>query len=366
MLVRAIPEAASRRSRTFQNFWMAFVEWMLYLYNLRFCTHYDYLSFTMSIAQMDWNLVRLYVDVVEAGSLSEAARRRGITRSGVSQRLRRLEQDMGAQLLRRTTRNLQTTEIGQSLYEHGRRIAMQFEAARHDVESLGKSVSGLVRLSLPPGIGATHIAPALLTFAEENPSLSLNVTFNNRLIDMIDSNVDIALRIVNQPPEDLVARELCSLRWQLYCTPRYRDEAGPLEHPSDLERVAFLTSLGARKISLTFVSPGETAKVALTPRFTSENVEFLRACMLRHMGVAMLPEYVVRDAMASGECVRLLPRFSCAELDSKFFILTMPNRFPTPAMNAVIELLRETVCTVIGKEAPTGGDLSEIEAPFLQ
>jgi DNA-binding transcriptional LysR family regulator len=293
--------------------------------------------------------MRLFVEVVDAGSMSEAAKRRGITRSSVSQRLRQLEHEMQAQLLRRTTRKLRPTEIGQTLYEHGRQIAYQFEAARHDVESLGKTLSGVIRVSVPTGIGHSHVAPALIKFADQHENLSLNLTFNNRLVDMIDADIDVALRIMKYlPADDLIAREICDVHWQFYCTPQYLEKFGPLETSADLQRCAFLTSFGRRRVDLSLIHKGGTDAVSLTPRFVSESIMFLRECMLQHMGVAMLSPYTARDLELGGQIVRVLPDHYCPDYDSKMFIITMPNRFPTPAMNAVISLLRETVLEAVG------------------
>jgi DNA-binding transcriptional LysR family regulator len=303
-------------------------------------------------AFLDWNLVRLFVEVVEAGSIAEAARRRGLTRSSVSQRLSQLEQELQAQLLRRTTRQLKPTEIGQTLYEYGRQIAYQFEAAQHDVQSLGTTLGGLVRVSVPPGIGHSYIQPALIEFAAQHPELSLNITFNNRLGDLVDADIDIALRIMQSPPEDLVARELCQVYWQLYCTPRYLQLCGPVNAPDDLRRAAFLTTFGARRTELSFVKDEKAVSVTLAPHLVSESVAFLREAMLGDLGVALLSHYVVRDLLAQGQVVRLLADYQCTMYRGKFYILTVPNRFPTPAMKAVINLLRSTVADAMGTDVP--------------
>jgi DNA-binding transcriptional LysR family regulator len=286
---------------------------------------------------MDWNLIRLFVEIVEAGSMSEVARRRGITRSSVSQRLSLLEHE---------------TEIGRTLFEHGRQIAYQFEAARQDVQSLGTTLRGFVRVSVPPGIGHSHIQPALIAFAGQHPELSLNVTFNNRVIDLIAADVDIALCVTPRPPDDVVARELYDIGWQLYCTPGYLEQFGPLETPEDLQRAAFLTTFWSRRVDLSLVRGDEAISVALTPRLVSESVAFLRDCMLQNLGVAQLSHYILRDLLAEGRVVRVLPGFRLKAYDSKIFILTMPNRFHTPAMNAVIEVLRLAVTDAIGTDTP--------------
>ena len=301
---------------------------------------------------MDWNLIGIFVDVVEAGSMSEAARRRGVTRSSISQRLAQLEQDMQVQLLRRTTRRLRPTEIGQALYEHGRQIAYQLDAARHEVRTLGATLSGLVRVSVPPGIGYSHIQPALIAFAASHPELALNVTFNNRLVDLVDANVDVALRIMTRLPEDVVAQELCPVRWQLYCTPRYLAQHGPIETPQDLQRVALLTTFGTRRVELPLLRGNEKVTVTMTPRLVSESVALLREAVLADLGVAQLSHYIVRDLLAEGKVVRVLPGFRCTTYDSRIFILTLPNRFPTPALNAVIDLLVDTVRRAIDTDTP--------------
>jgi DNA-binding transcriptional LysR family regulator len=297
---------------------------------------------------MDWNLVRLFVEVVDAGSMSEAARRRGITRSSISQRLAQLEQQVGAQLLRRTTRQLKVTEIGRTLYEHGRQVSWQFETARHDIETLGKTLSGLVRVSVPPTVGQTYIAPALAAFAQEHPTLTLNVAFNNRLTDLIDADVDIALRILPRAPDDMVARELSTVHWRFFCTRAYIDRFGPLDSIEDLARADFLTTTGSRRIEMPLISSKERVKVTLNPRISSENAAFIRDCMQRDYGVAMLPNFMTRDLVAGGTVVPVLPQYRCPDYDSKFFILTVSDRFPTPAMSAVIDLLREAVAEVMG------------------
>lgn len=292
---------------------------------------------------MDWNLVQLFVEIVDAGSLSEAARRRGITRSGISQRLKQLEQQASAQLLRRTTRDLQPTEIGLTLYEHGKRIAYQFEAANHEMQSLGKTLAGLVRVSVPPGIGQTLIAPALIAFGKTHPDLNLQIIFNNRLSNLIEAGVDIALQITNSPPQDRVARELCDVRWRFYSTPQYLATLGGCDTLDDLGRAAFLSTTGGRKAEIELISAGRTVTVILAPKFVSENVLFLRECTRQHMGISLLPHYIASDLLNEGAFVHVLPEFGNKRLGGKFFILTMPNHFPTAATEAVISLLRDIV-----------------------
>lgn len=124
---------------------------------------------------MDLNLIQAFVDIVEAGNLSEAGRRRGVTRSQVSRQLRELEHQAGAQLLRRTTRRLELTEAGRALYQHGLRILQEVASAQAEIDSLGTTLRGHVRVSVPTGLGDTFLAPLLLEFTGRHPGISLRV-----------------------------------------------------------------------------------------------------------------------------------------------------------------------------------------------
>lgn len=302
---------------------------------------------------MDWDLVQLFVEVVEAGTMSEAARRRRLTRSAVSQRLKLLEKQVDAQLLRRTTRELKPTDIGQTLYEYGRRIALQFEAAQYEVVARTKKLSGRIRISVPFGIGLMFISPLLRRFAIEHPDVSLRVMFNNRLASLIEADIDIAIKVASEVPEDVVAREVSTLRWHFYCTPAYRARLGACTQPADLEQVGFLSPHEGRKVVLALhhsTSP-EPVSVTLTPRVTSENTVFLLECALEDMGVALLPVYVARKALAQGRLVRVLPEHHSEHNGARVWIVTLPNRYPTPAAQALIELLKQELPGCIREES---------------
>lgn len=300
---------------------------------------------------MDWDLVQLFVDVIDAGSMSEAARRRGVTRSGISQQLKRLEKQANAQLLRRTTRDLEPTDVGLTLYEHGKRIALQFQAAQLEVAALGGTVAGLVRIRVPPAIGQRSLAPALIEFARANPAVNLRVTFNNRFRNLIEAGIDIAVMIGNEPPEDTVCRDLGPIRWQLFCTPRYLASLQQMTQPEDLAAASFLSRSEGRKVDLELVSRERRVQVTLTPRFTSENVIFLQTCALADMGITLLPAYMAHDLVAAGQLVQVLPEYSSVGVDNRVLILTVPNRYPSRATQAVIDVLRKTLRAVVAESS---------------
>ena len=184
----------------------------------------------------------LLVDILDAGSLSEAARRLNMSRANVSYRLKQFEQQLGAQLVRRTTRQLQPTEMGLRLYEHGRRIRQELAAARDAVTTLGQSLQGRVRLSLPSGYGQMVMSPWLLDFKRAHPGIVLDVAFENRVTDLLRDEVDIAVRVMSNPPDSLVARDMGPVHY-VACAHRSHVQAHGLPRTlDDLGRAPIITS----------------------------------------------------------------------------------------------------------------------------
>ena len=165
---------------------------------------------------MDLHALTLLVEILDAGNLSEAARRLKMSRANVSYHLSAFERAVGLQLVRRTTRRIEPTEIGLQLYEHGRKIRNELEAARESVATLGQSLQGRVRLSVPSGYGQMVMSPWLIDFKRAYPGIVLDVAFENRVVDLLRDEVDIAVRVMSDPPDHLVARDMgMSGQWLL-------------------------------------------------------------------------------------------------------------------------------------------------------
>lgn len=289
---------------------------------------------------MDWDLVQMFVEVVDAGSLSEASRRRGVTRSAYSQRLKLLEQQLNTQLLRRTTRKVELTDAGFRLYAHGSRMAQEFDAACSEIAEFETTLSGQVRISVPLGLGEKYLNEVLIRFARQHPNIALRVLFNNRVTDLAESEIDIAVKITSEPPLDVVAREISAIQWHFYCTPAYRVALARCNEPEDLADAAFLSPKEGRSVTFELVSASRSVSLRVLPRLASERLPFLLECALAGMGVALLPSYMTREVVAIGALERVLPEYESNFLGAKLFILTTPNRYPSPAAQALIELLK--------------------------
>ncbi len=293
---------------------------------------------------MDLNLIHLFITIVDAGSMSEAARRLSITRSHVSRRLQLLERTLGNQLIRRTTRSIDLTSDGLTLYEHGRRMMDELEVARARLQESHEQPSGHVRVSIPTGLAEAGLSDALLAFAQAHPGLTLRLYLSNRVADLVDAEIDVALRVLTDPPPHYVAREVCEVTWHLCCSPAYRDQAGGIHTPEDLARCNLLCLPASRRgLVMTLWRQARTWNVPLHPVLESEDFPFLARAAKAGSGVALLPLYLVRDDLRAGKLCQVLSDYTVQSPGSTLFVLTNPNPYPNSATRALVAFLQRAV-----------------------
>lgn len=295
---------------------------------------------------MNLNLVSMFVEIVDTRSLSAAARRLGMTRSNISHQLKLLEREAGAQLLRRSTRSLELTQAGQLLYEYGQRVMADLSLTRASIDSLGQSLRGHVRLSVPTGFGRMFAGEMLLEFARSHPGISLNVSFNNRIHDLIAAEVDVALKITLNPPMDCVAKKLCAIDWRLFASADYLARHGTPAVPADLEGHALVASpYPGRKVTLTLANrqhPADLQSVVLNTSLQSDDFPLLAEAVSAGMGIGLLPAYVAHTP-AHAEIQAILQDYKVADLGGFLYLLTLPNRYPSPSTRALMDFLSEKI-----------------------
>lgn len=289
---------------------------------------------------VDLPSLSLLVEILDAGNLSEAARRLKMSRANVSYHLKRFERELGQQLVRRTTRQLQATEVGLRLYEHGRKIRQELEAAREAVASLGQTLQGRVRLSVPSGYGQLVMAPWLIDFKRAYPGIVLDVAFENRVVDLLRDEVDIAVRVMSEAPDHLVARDMGPLHYVACASAAYAGEHGLPLQLGDLASAPVVTSaVVGRALRLSAELDGERHEVPLQPTLTSENFLFLREAIVAGLGVGIVPDYVVQAQLASGEVVHALGAWKLSIFGMRMKMLYMPNRLHTRAASTFIDFV---------------------------
>lgn len=289
---------------------------------------------------MDLKSLTLLVEIIDAGNLSEAARRLKVSRANISYHLSRLEQSIGLQLVRRTTRRIEPTEIGLRLYEHGRAIRNELMAAQESISSLGQSLQGRVRLSVPSGYGQWVMADWLLDFKRQYPGIVLDVMFENRVEDLMRDEVDIAVRVMSEPPQNLVARDMGVLRYVACVSAAYAREHGVPGQLSDLRTAPLITAaVVGRQLRVAAYLDDERHEVLLEPTLISENFLFLRQAVLAGLGVGLVPDYLVQDDVRQGTLVTALDAWRLSIFGTNMYMLYMPDHHHTRATSTFIDFM---------------------------
>src|SRR5690349_9332152 len=291
---------------------------------------------------MDVNALTLLVEILDSGNLSEAARRLKMTRANVSYHLNQMERSIGQQLVRRTTRRVEATEVGLRLYEHGKTIRNELLAARESIATLGRSLQGRVRLSVPSGYGQLVMSHWLIDFKRLYPGIVLDVVFENRVEDLIRDEVDIAVRVMSEPPQSLVARDMGSMRYVVCASSEYAASHGM---PADLGalRTAPLiaSAVVSRQLRVTAYLGTEQHELIVEPTLISENYLFLRQAVLAGLGVGLVPDYVLQQDVDRGDVVTALPAWNLSIFGSRMYLLYMPNRHHTLAASTYTDHILE-------------------------
>lgn len=225
--------------------------------------------------QLDLNLLRLFVSFAECQTITEAARRHGMTRSNASQRLKALEQTLGAQLIRRTTRHLELTQAGHVLYRHSLKVLSEVRTAVAVIDGLGDRVRGDIRIRVPTGFGHLHMSKLLLEFGRTYPDVTMRVLINDHIDDVVSAEVDVAIKITSSPPEDHVARKVCDIRWYLCAAPSLFEGVERPKTVDDLLQHDLLTpaSFGPR-FPLRLRHVDDTLSITVSPRLQSGDYPF--------------------------------------------------------------------------------------------
>jgi len=289
---------------------------------------------------VELSALTLLVEILDSGNLSQAARKLKMTRANVSYHLSQLERSVGVQLVRRTTRRVEPTEVGLRLYQHGLSIRNELLAAHETVATLGRGLQGRVRVSVPSGYGQMVMGQWLIEFKRLYPGIVLDVRFENRVGDLVSEEIDIAVRVMAEPPQTLIARDLGAVRYIACASRAYAESAGLPKELEELRAAPLITSaVIGRQLRLSAYRGSERQEVTLEPTMISEHFPFLREAVLAGLGVGIVPDYVVQDAVNSGQIVTALDAWRLSIFGTQMYLLFMPDRHQTRAARTLIDYL---------------------------
>jgi DNA-binding transcriptional LysR family regulator len=278
----------------------------------------------------DFEALAIFAKVVELRSFAAAASELALSKATVSKAVTRLEQRLGARLFNRTSRRLALTDAGQKLSGRAARLLVDGEAAEN--EALAQSVAprGLVRLAVPMTFGVKAVAPILPDFLAKYPDIAIDLHLSDAMVDLIGDGFDAGLRIASLPDSSLIARRLCAMPRHTVASPIYLKRYGRPTHPMHLAQhrclgYSYLSTPGVWHYTN---SAGEQASVRPGGPLRVNNGEALMPALLAGLGIADLPDFIVSDAIASGEVEVILKDWK--QTEGAVHLLTPPGG-PRPA-----------------------------------
>jgi DNA-binding transcriptional LysR family regulator len=282
--------------------------------------------------------IRAFVSVAEEGGFSAAARELGLSKSAASRQIAALEDELGAQLLKRSTRSVKLTDSGYAYLERCRTLLADLEEADQAVAALQNEPAGLLKINAPMSFGVTHAAPAVAEFMARYPELQVALILNDRFVDPYDEGFDVTLRIGALEDSSLAARKLAQIEMGLYASPAYLEKHGRPRGPDDLKSHAAL-HYGRPSSQAAWTLRGGREPVSIRYRLCSNNGDALRAAAVAGLGIALIPAFLVRDEVRNGRLVALLDGFEPKPVD--LYAIYPPTRFLAAKVRLFIDFLAE-------------------------
>lgn len=253
------------------------------------------------------NDMALFVEVMNARSFRRAAAKLGMPNSTLSRRISILEKAIGLRLLHRTTRKIEPTEAGQLYYERSKRIVDEARLAHEQLGAMLEQPTGVLRVSLPVDFGTLYLTPIIADFAQHYPGITFEFDLTPRRVDLVSEPFDVAIRMGKLEDSGLIARLIGRHSRYVYASPGYIESSGEPATPADL---ADRECICMPRNAIWNLHQGlNKVDIDVRGRFTLNSVGMMRALAVNHQGIALLPEKIVAEDLASDRLRRILPEW---------------------------------------------------------
>jgi LysR family transcriptional regulator, regulator for bpeEF and oprC len=285
----------------------------------------------------------IFMRSAQSGSFSEAARQLGMAPSAVSRAVLRLEDELEVRLLQRTTRSLTLTEEGDRFYQRCQQISEDLKEAELEVKQSQSVPIGTLRLDLSFTFGKLHIAPALLRFAAQYPELKLNVSFNDRLIDLIEAGIDATVRIGMSSDSGLIMHHIATAHYVTCASPQYLAQHGTPTTPIELLEhrcVNFIYPQTRREYSWKFEQDEKAINLAVDSYLRFDNSEVILESVIEGAGVVQLPKFIAAKAIARGDLQLILQSYT-TRIGLPIAVLYPQKRYLSAKVRVFVEFMTE-------------------------
>ncbi|RUV75502.1 MAG: LysR family transcriptional regulator [Mesorhizobium sp.] len=284
---------------------------------------------------MDIEDLQTFVAVADAGGVSAAARRLGVSKSIVSRRLFRVEAELGVQLLARTTRGAALTEAGITFRDHAARASAEIDTARETILPTG-DLRGRLRVAMPLTFGPTHFAPVLAEMARQHPKLHIHTSYNDRFVDLIAEGFDCAIRAGYLQDSNLIAKRVGPFHGKLVASPDYIEAHGS---PETVDEIVNHQALMQGTETWQFMDGDRIVTVQPQGRFKADNAMGLAAAAAAGLGIAWLPDCIIHEYVASGALVPVMTHYPPPA--AGVYVVRPPGQHPARKVRVLTEMLTE-------------------------
>lgn len=249
-----------------------------------------------------------FIEVVNRSTMADAARHLRITPAAVSKHILSLENELGIQLLQRSTRRVDLTHEGRLYFEHAKRILEAYQQAEAAVSHSKEEPSGLLKLVCGPQIGNLYVIPYLKEFLERYPKLRLNIELTQTMPDLEKEKVDVVLGLTSGIPSHWIQRTLTYARWVFCASPEYLEKHGTPKKPSELTQHQIITHIQRQPNNLIEFKTGES--VIFEPYLYYNDTRAIRRSVLHGLGIAQLHDYIIADDLKKNRLVEILNKYT--------------------------------------------------------
>ena len=278
--------------------------------------------------------LEVFIAVVEVGGFSAAAKRLETTPAAVSRRIKGLEQRLGVRLLQRTTRKIRLTEAGELYFREVRAMLADLRAVEQRLDEVTGQATGDLRIAAPMSFGQRRLAPLLPRFALAHPKLSISLILEDRETDIVGEGFDLALRIAHPSDSSFVSRPIATIPRYLVASPDYVARRGKPDSPEDLlQHDCLHYSVISEREEWSFGGKDRQESILVKGSFCANNGDVLAEAAVQGLGITLLPDFIIEEALADGRLLRVLEDWERAPLTLS---VLYPSRKHVPAKTRLL------------------------------
>jgi DNA-binding transcriptional LysR family regulator len=297
-------------------------------------------------------LVETFVRIVDAGSLSAAARALATTQPTISRRLKALEKSLGVRLLQRSTHAMKLTDDGMRCYARAKELIAGWQEFESEIRGAVDEPVGMLRVVAPHAFGQQQLVAPLAEYLARYPRMTVDWTLHDRTPDFIGEGIDCAIRVGDIPDPSVVAIRLGDVPRIVVGSPALLD-GGPLPaHPDELARLPWIavSHFYRDEVALTHAARGETVRLPIQPRLYTDNLYAMRNAVVLGVGAAIGSRWALREELDAGRLVQLVPEWQASPLP--IWLIYPPARFYPARLRRFIDIMRVAVPQAFGVVAP--------------